>query len=157
MRVPLSIHALAVIITAFAALPGCAVQLGYGRVSPAPEDKTIQELVDNRHDFHVYYSGLHTGRPSGLMFDPRHDDRELTGKLWEPVTDRATLDEIVMWLGFHDHYKPGIFEITGPEKVLYGYVYTGWNHIVARSVDAHTMYVMGLPAPLPDHVKVPPR
>ncbi len=129
---------------------GCATRFGYGRITPASGDKSIEDLLSQWQDYHVYYSGLHPGQPSGLMFDPRHDERELEGKRWYPVRDRDTLDEVARWLRHNDTYPPKLLRLVGPEQVLYGYVYTGWNQVVARAVDTRTMLVLGLPAPLPD-------
>lgn len=134
------------LLTVFA---GCATRFGYARITPTG-DKSIEDLVAQWQNYHVSYSGLHPGQPSGLMFDPRNDEREIEGKRWYPVQDRATLDEIVMWLRQNDTYPPDLLRLVGPEQVLYGYVYTGWNQVVARAVDSRTLFVLGLPAPLPD-------
>ncbi|MCF8062299.1 MAG: hypothetical protein K9M82_07275 [Deltaproteobacteria bacterium] len=155
----ISLRALAAILLALAlgTAAGCLARFGYGSIQAAPQDKSIQDLVSNWQDYHVSYSGLHPGQPSGLMFDPRYDDRELSGKRWLPVQDRETLDEIVMWLRQNDTYRPRLLRLMGPEGVLYGYVYTGWHQVVARAVDTRTMYVFDLPAPLPDEFDSPNR
>lgn len=145
---------LLIILMGLVLFTGCVIRMGYGRITAAPKEKTIEGLLENWKDFDVYYSGLNPDRPSGLMFDPKHDDRELIGKRWEPVHDREAIERIVMWLGVNDVFQPRLLRILGPEQVLYGYVYTGWNQVVARSVDVRTMYVMGLPAPLPEEKMV---
>ncbi len=157
MKFPSRVLALAVVVSALALAAGCITRIGYGRISPATPDKTIDDLVEDWRNYHVYYSGLNQDRPSGLMFDPRHDDRELMGNRWEPVNDRATLDKIVMWLRANDSFKPRLLRIIGPEQVLYGYVYTGWNQVVARAVDMRSMHVLGLPTPLPENRRSPGR
>lgn len=139
-----------VCIPALITSAGCITRLGYGRITPAPENKSIEDFVDNWRDYHVSYAGLHPGQPSGLMFDPRYDEQELRGKRWRPVHDRETLEEIVMWLRQNDTYPPELLRIIGPEQVVYGYVYTGWNQVVARAVDTQAMYVLDLPSPLPE-------
>ncbi len=149
MRTLLRVLTAVVLALVLCAAAGCLSRFGYGSIRPAPEDKSIQDLVSNWKDYHVSYSGLHPGQPSGLMFDPRHDDRELKGDRWYPVQDRATVEEIVMWLQRYDLHPPRLMRLVGPEQILYGYVYTGWTRVVARAVDNKTMYVLGLPAPLP--------
>lgn len=146
-----------ILVLALCTAVGCLSRFGYGSIRQAPEDKSIQNLVSNWKDYHVSYSGLHPGQPSGLMFDPRHDDRALKGERWYPVRDRATIEEIVMWLQQIDAFPPRLLRLLGPEGIVYGYVYTGWNQVVARAVDTHTMYVFDLPAPLPDDKELPNR
>lgn len=157
MRTLLRVLTAVTLVLALCTAAGCLSRFGYGSIRPAPQDKSIQDLVSNWKDYHVYYSGLHPGQPSGLMFDPRYDDQALKGERWYPVQDRATLDEIVMWLQQIDAFPPRLLRLLGPEGILYGYVYTGWNQVVARAVDTHTMYVFDLPAPLPDDKEMPNR
>jgi hypothetical protein len=154
MRTSLRALTAITLVLALCTAAGCLSRFGYGSIRPAPEEKSIQSLVSNWRDYHVSYSGLNPGQPSGLMFDPRHDDRELKGERWYPVRDRETLDEILMWLRAHDLYPPRLLQLIGPEQILYGYVYTGWPRVVVRAVDTQTMYVLGLPAPLPSDPKM---
>jgi hypothetical protein len=142
-----SLSAIALFIGALAvcAAPGCLARFGYGSIERAPDDKSIQQLMSDWQSYHVSYSGLRPGRPSGLMFDPRHDERELQGKRWEPIRDREVMEEVAMWLQRTDTYPPRLFRLMGPEGVLYGYVYTGWDQVVARAIDNQTMYVTDIP------------
>ncbi len=149
------IGVIAVCLLAPCLLGGCATRFGYGHIALARDGRTVSDFLDNWLDYQVYYSGLYVNRPSGLMFDPRHDDRELKGKNWRPVTDRETLHEIVTWLERNDRYRPRLMRVVGPDHVVYGHIYTGWHHVVARAVDTHTMYVMDLPSPLPEYAKEP--
>lgn len=148
---------LAAIVAATTLMAGCVTNFGYGRIQAADRGNSVQDLVNNWQDYHVTYSGLYVNRPSGLMFDPKHDDRELVGNNWRPVQDPATLNEILSSLESNDIYRPRLLRILGPDRTLYGYVYTGWHHVVARPVDPRVMRVLDLPAPLPDDFDAPSR
>ena len=126
----------------------CVTYWGYGEVKPAYKSATIKDLAENWEDYDVTYSGLNINHPAGLMFDPKRDQKKLSGKYWRPVKDRAMLDEIIMWLKASDDFQPRLLRIVGPDKILYGYVYTGLTHVVSRAVDEQTMWVMDLPSPI---------
>lgn len=134
-----------VLSLAFLSYQGCVAYWGYGEVKPAHKDSpNIKDLMENWQDYHVRFSGLSIDNPSGLMFDPKRDQKELTGKYWRPVTERATLERIVMWLEAKGSSQPRLLRIIGPDRILYGYVYTGRTQVVSRAVDEQTMWVMDL-------------
>jgi len=129
---------------------GCVTHFGYGRVQLVQHEKTIDELVNNWRNYNVSYSGLGVNQPSAVMFEPKFDEREVVTNNWRPVRDKETLEELVRWLKNNTLYRPRLRRILGPDQVLYAYVYTGWDRVVARAVEPRVMRVLDLPAPLPD-------
>jgi hypothetical protein len=127
-------------------ISGCLTLPGYGRITATKGDVTIQNLVSDWEGFHVTYVGIRPERPLGVMFDPKDDEYSLTGKRWKPIQDAGVLKETLMWLEATDHNPPAprLWRIVGPEGGFYGYVYTGNDPVVMRSIDENTLYVMEL-------------
>lgn len=142
---------LAVICSIWAILiSGCS---GYGKLkyrSQYREKVTIQELIENSDDYHIHYSGYAINNSSGIMFDPKKDGKTLTpSDRWTSVEDRKRVTEVVSWLQLHNHpgYYLRLYKILGPDDQLYGYLFTGWHHVVFKVVDERTLFVYGLPDP----------
>ena len=129
---------------------GCA---GYGKIrhlSGAGDKLTVQELIENSNDYNIYYSGYDTNNPSGILFDPKRDNKTLVpSDRWIKVESRETASEIVSWIQVQDFpwYMPGLLSILDSDDQFYGYVFTGWNHVVTKVVDENTLVVYDLPAP----------
>ncbi|MBU2498938.1 MAG: hypothetical protein KKE57_08565 [Proteobacteria bacterium] len=129
-------------------ISGCA---GYGKLRPlSGQDRatSIEALEKNWEDHAVYWTGLSVGEPSGIMFDPKKDDRTLVNDKWTKVEDEKTLAEIISWIRINRDYPPLLWRILGPDDQFYGYMYTGWRFGLIREVDERTLYVHDLPAPL---------
>ena len=131
-------------------ISGCS---GYGSIrneSKFGDATTIEELVENWDDYHVYYSGYAVNTPSGIMFDPKKDDKTLTpSDRWVKVDSGHAASEIVSWIKIYDYpwYSPRLFRIIGPDGERYGYMYTGWDQITAKASDDRTLFVYDLPDP----------
>ncbi len=129
---------------------GCA---GYGKIRPLPGDGdklTVQELIENSDDYNIYYSGYSTNNPSGILFDPKRDNKTLVpGDGWIKVEGRETVSEIVSWIQILDFpwYMPELFSILDSDEQSYGYLFTGWHHLVSKVVDESTLFVNDLPSP----------
>jgi hypothetical protein len=129
-------------------ISGCA---SYGKLRPLSGQEramSIEALEKNWEDYAVYWTGLSVGEPSGIMFDPKKDDRKLTNEKWIKVENKATLAELIGWIKMNRDYYPRLWTILGPDDRLYGYMYTGWRNVVIKEVDERTLYVHDLPAPL---------
>ena len=51
---------------------------------------TVSDLLDNWHNYHVYYAGS-SYRPIAILFDPKNDGFNLVGNVWTKVEDERTL------------------------------------------------------------------
>lgn len=84
------------------------------------------------------------------MFDPKKDSKMLTpSDRWTRVEGRESVTEVIRWLQVHNHpnYYLRLYKILGPDDQLYGYLFTGWHHVVFKVVDERTLFVYGLPDP----------
>ena len=84
------------------------------------------------------------------MFDPKKDGKTLVpSDKWTKVEDQESVSEIVSWLQIHNFpgYFLRLYKILGPNDQLFGYLFTGWHHVVFKVVDERTLFVYGLPDP----------
>ena len=131
-------------------ISGCS---GYGKLqyqTQYREKVTIQELIENSDDYHIHYFGYAINNSSGIMFDPKKDSKTLIpSDRWASVEGRERVTEVVNWLQIHNYpgYYLRLYKILGPDDKLYGYLFTGWNHVVFKVVDESTLFVYGLPDP----------
>lgn len=97
------------------------------------------------------------------MFDPKNDDKVLTGDKWIKVEDQETLLELIGWIGTYIEFDPRLWRILGPDDQYYGYLFFAWGHVVIKAVvikavDDGTMFVYDLESPLYiEDVQVPGR
>ena len=138
----------AIVLIASVLISGCA---NYGTIAPTPaQDVTIDSLTQNWMDYTVSFTGLDTGEPTAIMFDPKSDGKALTGEgdRWYNVESQEALSKMVMWLKFNTQYYPYVWKVVGPDGQFYGYVYTGYTRFAMKAVDEKTMLVYGIPATL---------
>jgi hypothetical protein len=135
---------------------GCASIIpGYGKLWPQPmrEQRVgIDELEENWEDYVIHYAGLSVGTPAGIMFDPRDDDRALTGEKWIKVEDKETLSELIGWMQTYTEFNPQIWRILGPNNEFFGYLfYPSYrmyaDNVVIKVIDDKTMYVYDVESP----------
>lgn len=55
---------------------------------------TISDLASNWQNYDVYYAGS-SGRPIGILFDPKNDRFKLVGDIWTKVEEEATMSSLV--------------------------------------------------------------
>jgi len=136
----------AMVLVVAALLYGCA---NYGTLRPiAAPDVTIDSLAKDWQNYSVYWTGLDIGEPTGIMFDPKGDDKALTGEHWYRVESEESLSKMITWLRFNTLYYPYLWRMVGPDGQSYGYVYTGYTNFAMKLVDEKTMLVYGLPPTL---------
>ena len=134
-------------------ISGCAMLTGYGKIRPQPwhgEQVTIQKLQNNWEDYTIHYAGLSVGTVAGITFDPKNDNRTLTGDKWIKVEDQQTLSELIGWMKTYTRYNPQIWRILGPDNEFYGYLYYPKSHevhAVAKVLNDTTLYVYDLQSP----------
>ena len=128
---------------------GCALtQYGKLRMPEKTDPVTIQSLQKNWEDYEIYYTGIHAGRPSALLFDRRDDDRGFVTERWFRVESKETLDDLIEAIARGRPiaaYYPRLWRVVGPDGHLYGYMFTPWNHAVMKAVDEKTLFVHDLP------------
>ena len=61
-------------------------------------EETIDKLVNNWQDYHIYYAGYKLSRASGIMFDPKNDDLKLLGDWWAKIESKESLDFVLKWI-----------------------------------------------------------
>jgi len=131
-------------------ITGCS---GYGKLrlqSRFGDDVTIEKLKENFSDYTVYYAGYALDNPSGIMFDPKNDNRTLMpSERWTKLDDKESVIEVISWIKIQDsHYSyPRLYRILGPDDQFYGYLYSAWDRMVAKVVDDKTLWVYDLPDP----------
>jgi len=82
------------------------------------------------------------------MFDPKNDDKILTGDKWIKIEDKETLSELIGWIRTYIQFDPRLWRILGPDDQFYGYLFFAWGHVVIKVVDDRTMYMYDLESPL---------
>jgi len=145
------LYSLLIVIVLVFLIYGCAQLKGYGkiRVLPRHEEKiSLQELETNWQDYTIYYAGLSVGTAAGIMFDPKNDDKILTGDKWIKVEDKETLSALIGWIRTYIQFDPRLWRIVGPGDQFYGYLFCACSHVVIKSVDETTMYVYDILSPL---------
>ena len=130
-------------------MSGCS---GYGKLRLESEYRgvTIQDLEGNTDDYTIYYSGYGPDNTSGIMFDPKGDNRTLLpSDRWIELQSPKKVSEIVSWIQTEDFpgFYPQLYRILGPHGEFYGYLYTGWQRVVTKETDKNTLLVYDLPAP----------
>jgi len=129
-------------------ISGCLQFSNYGKLrlqSGKGERVTIEKLIESWQDYNVYYAGLHESSPSAVMFDPKQDTRTLVCDRWIKVGDQEKLADLIDWM-WTDHVSyPRVRRILGPNNEFYGFMFTGWHHVVAKLVGDRTMLVYDLP------------
>jgi len=128
-------------------LIGCA---GYGRLRPYPKPDThwkIQTLVHKASDYETYYFGSNEANAAGILFDPRNNETRLRpGKMWRKIKGSDRIAAVVESIDIGDfpHYRPSLYRIFGPDGKSYGYLFTGWNHVVLKAAGENALSVYGL-------------
>jgi hypothetical protein len=138
-------------VLALLLLGGCASFKGMGMLSaPGTYGKsvTLQDLVKNWHAYTIYYAGLSEDTPAALLFDPKNDDKTLTGKRWERVKDKKILTSMISFIKGYAQFDPRLYSIIGPDKEVYGYVFSPTNEVYLKVLNGKTIYVYDVESPL---------
>ena len=130
---------------------GCAItQYGKLRMPEKKDPVTIRTLQENWEDYEIYYTGLHAGHPSAVLFDRKDDERGFVTERWLRVKSKETLDALVRSIAGQSPmavYYPRLWRVIGPDGHIYGYMFTSWDHAVMKAVDEKTLFVHDLPLP----------
>jgi hypothetical protein len=131
-------------------LYGCA-SYGYVRSQMVYGNRiTVQSLVKEWQHYTIYFAGNGRGHPSAVLFKPKNDDRVIIADRWWKVEKYEILTDLVDSIQRQipiAYYYPRLLELLGPDNHRYGYVFTSWDHVVAKLVDDRTMVIYDLPMP----------
>lgn len=131
-------------------ISGCS---GYGKLrlqSRYGDDVTIEKLQENLPDYTIYYAGYAVNNPSGIIFDPKNDNKTLMpSERWTKLDDKESVIEVISWIKIQDSsdFYPRLYRILGPGDQLYGYLFSAWDHLMTKVVDDKTLRVYDLPDP----------
>ena len=144
--------------TIIAALPvlliisGCT---GYGKLTLLPKSETdalLEDILSRTDQYVVHYHGNSEKFVSGLLFDPKNDNRHIRpeGALWNEVTDPkaiASTADIILKTREHPNYFPNLFQVTNPQGDFYGYLITGWKGLAINQVEEqyYSLFVLKVP------------
>lgn len=123
-------------------ITGCTGNYGtISRQNKHAEKITIEGLTENWDDYDIYY-GTRDGRwADALMFDPRGDDKKLTGDSWIRIEDKAALSNSIDKIN-SVYGRLGVHIIKGPDKQIFGYMYYSSDlHIPVKTVGEKALYV----------------
>ncbi len=111
---------------------------------------TIDDLVSNSDNHNVYYHGYSKKLVSGIIFEPKNDNKTLVlDGLWVKEDDKNMIADVVERIRDNDFpgYFPKHYQIIGSSNRMYGYIYTGWSHVAIKQLDKDTLSVYGLKGP----------
>jgi len=133
------------------AFNGCA---GYGSTNHIDyEQHRLAGIIDDFDDYHVFYSGMSQGLPSGIVFAPEADDKTIARKQWITVEDKEQAEKLVNNLEGYRNYPARLYELTGEDGRPYGYIYTVEKRVVVQQLAPDTIYVQAINSP--PHLKEP--
>jgi len=143
-------HVTIITIISAIIITGCS---GYGKLainSKNEAEVTIEKLVKNSGDYDIYYFGYGEKFVSGIIFDPKKDNKKLLpSDMWVEINEQTAISDIVKRIksGNFPTFIPTLYKISGPGDVFYGYLFSGWFHIVLKKIDDDTLSVYGLDDP----------
>lgn len=147
------------VLLAFFVLISCA---GHGNMSLVPRNETdalLDDLLSRTDQYVVHYHGNSQKLVSGILFDPKDDDRHIRpeGALWYAIDDAQAIAAIVNIILTTDEprYFPNVYNVTHPDGDVYGYIITGWTGLVVKPVDERTLRIYGLKGP-PEYQNIGP-
>jgi len=149
-------HFTFIIIISAIIITGCS---GYGKLvieSKNEAEVTIEKLIKNLDDYDIHYFGYGNKFVSGIIFDPKKDNKKLLpSDMWVEINEQTTISDIVKRIKGSDFpgFIPTLYKIVGPDGVFYGYLFTGWFHIVLKKIDNDTLSVYGLDDP-PEYLDI---
>ena len=143
-------HVTAIIIISAIIITGCS---GFGKLvikSKNEAEGTLEKLINNSDDYDIHHFGYGTKFVSGIIFNPKKDNKKLLlGDMWVEINEQTTISDIVKRMkgSYYRGFNPTLYEIVGPDGVFYGYLFTGWFHIVLKKINDDTLSVYGLDDP----------
>ena len=120
---------------------------GYG-------DIDIHGLIRNSEQFKVWAAG-EGAYITALIFDPRGDEMEITThEWWYRVETREQIQKMVQLLEGDIAWPPRLYQIHGPEKKFYGYLYSIEAPVTITRTKENTLRVGNILPPPRDRIDV---
>jgi hypothetical protein len=142
------IRPMAVLLLGLLLLAGCA---GYGSVRYYDGDidakAKLRRMIDHFEAYNVYYAGMSEAFPSGIIFNPVAGEQTVAQKNWYPVDSRELAEKLIRNLERYHDYPPLLYTLTGEDGQAYGYIYTGYRHIIVRQLAENTIHVLEIHEP----------
>jgi hypothetical protein len=143
-------HFAIITIISASIITGCS---SYGKIiieSKNKDDVAVEKLIKNSDDYDIHYFGHGKKFVSGIIFDPKRDNKKLIpSDRWVEINEQPTVSDIVQRIKDSNHlgFSPTFYRIVGPNGGFYGYLFTGWLHIVFKKIDDDALSVYGLDDP----------
>ena len=128
-------------------IAGCAGKLGYGSMKLAAfegDTMTIETLAKNWKDYDVYFSGIDTRQPFGMIFDTKGDGKKITSDLWYKMEDEQAISDMVQWMISFWSYQSRLFHVRGADKQVYGYIFTPFTAVFLKQIEPNTLFAYDL-------------
>ncbi|RLB40204.1 MAG: hypothetical protein DRH12_10375 [Deltaproteobacteria bacterium] len=109
---------------------------------------TLAEIRSHAEDFDIYWAGLSDDMPTAIFFDPKDDDKRIIGDRWEKVTEPEKLDGMISFVESYLQFDPRLFALIGPNKEVFGYVFSPNFIIQTKLVNENTIYIYDIKSPL---------
>ncbi len=134
-------------LVALLALFGCAT---YGKTKPMGQSLNIDMLKKDCRNYDVYWTGLSLMQAVAIVFDPKDDGRMVIFERdkWYKVEDEGFLSMLIGGMQSNVVFYPVLSQLLGPDDTLYGYIYTGYPHVVTKPVDHGALWVYNFPGRL---------
>jgi len=133
---------LALVVLAHLAL-GCAGPGGKTTVkalSKEERETTLMGLIENWEDYEIYSDGP-VDKTAGVIFDPKDDERHLTGAQYVKVRNQRNVETAVHWVGSFVTFNPKLYRILDDQGNFYGYYFVAGYTPVPERVDAQTLKI----------------
>ncbi|MFP4453779.1 MAG: hypothetical protein ACLFPI_10500, partial [Desulfobacterales bacterium] len=75
-------------------------------------------------------------------------------KKWIRVESRDLMEKLVRKLELYHNYPPRLYSLSGEDGQNYGFIYTGYKHIVIRQLKENRIHVYEMHQP--PHLKYDP-
>ena len=120
----------------------CSMSQQYGKYALLnPAGITLEELLKDWENYHVYYAGVSVGDVNAILFDPRFDDRQMdVHKWWVEVEDPDTLSDLMGFI-YSKPQTPNLRTIIGPNDQIYGYLFSVWWSVPIKVVNNKTLWI----------------
>ena len=138
-------------ITALFIMSACTPHGNLSLSNPYETEALMTGILSQTDQYTVHFHGNSEKLVSGILFDPKDDEKRIhpEGMYWKAVVESETIAAIVRTIKKSDHpgYYPRLYEISDPQGVFYGYLYTGWSYLAIRPLNENSLRVFGLKGP----------
>ena len=117
---------------------------------------TLDELMQNHMQYHIFYSGPETN-PFAVLFDPKDEQKSIqTGKYWQQIKNQDILKKIISAMQMDSTHEVEFNVIKGKDNAFYGIMYT-FGHTTIKHVEDNPNAVEAYPVTVQPVISVEPR